>query len=153
RVRSDVFVSVILPVLNEGRVICRLVQMIDAALEACGGTHEIVFINDGSRDGSKEILDHLAEMNAHVKVLHFSRNFGHQAALQAGLEHAQGDAVIVMDSDLQDDPAALPQFLEKWREGYDVVYAIRAERKECAAKRFLFYAFYRVLNLLADSVI
>jgi dolichol-phosphate mannosyltransferase len=151
RARPDVLVSVILPVFNEARVLCRLVHMVGTALERCACEHEILFVNDGSRDGSKEILDHLADTNAHVKVLRFSRNFGHQAAVQAGLEHAQGDAAIVMDSDLQDDPACLPRLVDKWREGYDVVYAVRADRKECAAKRFLFYAFYRILDLVAQS--
>jgi polyisoprenyl-phosphate glycosyltransferase len=151
RARPEALISVILPVFNEARVLCRLMHMVGTALEGCACEHEILFVNDGSRDGSKEILDHLAETNAHVKVLHFSRNFGHQAAVHAGLEHAQGDAVIVMDADLQDDPACLPRLVDKWREGFEVVYAVRADRKECAAKRFLFYAFYRILNLVAQS--
>src|SRR5262249_7153721 len=75
-------------------------------------------------------------------------NFGHQAAVQAGLAHAGGDAVVVMDADMQDDPASIGRFLDRWREGYDVVYAVRTNRKESAIKRFLFFAFYRVLNLL-----
>ncbi len=83
-----------------------------------------------------------------MRVLHLSRNFGHQAAVQAGLAHAEGDAVVVMDADMQDDPASIGRFLQKWREGYDVVYAVRVGRKESAAKRFLFFAFYRLLNLI-----
>jgi glycosyltransferase involved in cell wall biosynthesis len=144
-------ISVVLPVYNEVTVLRKLVADIDAALVYCGRRHEIVFVNDGSDDGSREVLDEIANRLPHVKVLHFSRNFGHQAAVHAGLEHARGDAVIIMDSDLQDDPASLPRFIEKWREGYEVVYAIRTERKEGALKRFLFYAFYRALNAITES--
>jgi len=86
-------------------------------------------------------------------VVHFSRNFGHQAAVQAGLMFAAGDAIVVMDSDLQDDPAAIPLFVERWREGFDVVYAVRCNRKESLCKRSLFYAFYRVLNAVSDTSI
>jgi polyisoprenyl-phosphate glycosyltransferase len=150
RAGTDVVVSVVLPVYNEARVLGQLVDRVDLALGSCVSRHEIVFVNDGSCDSSREVLNELADSHSHVKVLHFSRNFGHQAAVQAGLEHAVGGAVIVMDSDLQDDPACLPGLIEKWREGFDVVYAIRKERKECALKRFLFYSFYRFLNAITE---
>jgi len=148
--RSESLVSVVLPVFNEVAVLRQLVEEIDAALRATGYPHEIVFVNDGSSDGSGELLDILAEELAHVRVVHFSRNFGHQPALQAGLLHASGEAVVIMDSDLQDDPLAIGEFLKKWEEGYDVVYAVRFNRKENIVKRGLFFAFYRLLNLISD---
>jgi dolichol-phosphate mannosyltransferase len=112
-----------------------------------------VFVNDGSTDNSAEVLEHLAAEDRRVRIVHFSRNFGHQAAVQAGLAHARGDAVVVMDSDLQDDPRAIPQFIAKWRQGWDVAYAVRIKRKEGRCKRFLFFAFYRLLNLAARNAI
>ncbi len=146
-------VSVVLPLYNEAAVLERLMDLVKQALAGCGCRYEILFVNDGSTDDSGEILDRLAQQDPHVRVVHFSRNFGHQPAVQAGLAHATGDAVVLMDSDLQDDPAAIPRFVEKWREGYDVVYAIRVNRKEGLLKRLLFFGFYRVLNLVASTPI
>jgi dolichol-phosphate mannosyltransferase len=148
---STPLVSVVLPVYNEGKVLETLACAVAEALLKAGCRGEIVFVNDGSRDDSGAILDRLAAADPRVRVLHLSRNFGHQAAVQAGLEHASGDAVVLMDADLQDDPGSIARFVEKWREGFDVVYAIRVARKENAAKRFLFYAFYRVLNRIATT--
>jgi dolichol-phosphate mannosyltransferase len=98
-------------------------------------------------------LDQIALERPEVRVVHLSRNFGHQAALQAGLSTARGDAVVIMDSDLQDDPAAIPDFLEKWEDGFEVVYAVRFGRKENPVKRGLFYSFYRVLQTLSYTKI
>ena len=145
---SECLVSVVLPVYNEADVLRQLHELVTRTLDDVGCRCEIIYINDGSRDASAEILDELAAQDPRAKVVHFSRNFGHQAALQAGLVHAQGDCTIVMDSDMQDDPTSLGDFLEKWQQGYDVVYAIRVGRKENAVKRFLFNAFYRVLNFV-----
>lgn len=147
---NHLIVSVVLPVYNEERVLPTLGRNVSEAVRACGGRPEIVFVNDGSRDRSPEILDALAAEHPHVRVVHLSRNFGHQAAVQAGLRHVKGDVVVVMDSDMQDDPNGIARLLERWREGYDVVYAIRYGRKENALKRFLFHAFYRVLNRLSS---
>jgi glycosyltransferase involved in cell wall biosynthesis len=146
-------ISVVLPLYNEQAAIERLVELIDEALLACGCRYEIVFVNDGSMDGSGEKLDMIAASRGEIHVVHFSRNFGHQAALQAGLEHATGDAVIVMDSDLQDNPASIRDFLREWQNGFDVVYAERVKRKEGLIKRALFYSFYRVLNLISTTPI
>lgn len=148
---AESLVSVVLPLYDEAEVLERLHKLVVAALDAAGCRYEVLYVNDGSTDESADILDQLAAADSHVKILHFSRNFGHQAAVQAGLCHARGDCVIVMDSDLQDDPACINEFLAKWREGYDVVYAIRIGRKENAIKRFLFYSFYRVLNGLSRT--
>jgi dolichol-phosphate mannosyltransferase len=144
-------VSVVLPVYNEAAVLESLVGQLAGALGDCGCLYELVFVNDGSTDGSAEQLDALAAANPRIRVLHLSRNFGHQAALHAGLSHARGDAVIVMDSDLQDDPSAVRSFLDAWQAGYDVVYAVRSERKESLVKRGLFRGFYRVLNSIAHT--
>jgi polyisoprenyl-phosphate glycosyltransferase len=146
-------VSVVLPLYDEAAVLHTLTRRVEAALQGTGCRYEIVFVNDGSGDESASILDRLARENPHVRVVHFSRNFGHQAAVQAGLTFAEGDAVVVMDSDLQDDPAAIRDFIARWREGYDVVYAVRHSRKENAVKRSLFYGFYRLLNAISETPI
>jgi len=148
---SDPLLSVVLPVYNEADVLHTLAGQIERVVEPLGIRYELVFVDDGSSDGSDEILDEMAADRPHVRVLHLSRNFGHQPALQAGLAHARGDAVIVMDSDMQDDPAAIPKFLRRWQEGFDVVFAIRTNRKESPIKRVLFYVFYRVLNAISRT--
>ncbi len=150
---NNSFVSVVLPAFNEVAVLQELHDRICDAFSQTQFRYEIIFVNDGSSDGSLELLDQLAEQNSSVKALHFSRNFGHQAAVQAGVAHATGDAVIIMDSDLQDDPKAIIDFLNKWQQGYDVVFAVRHSRKENAVKRFLFYSFYRVLNAISSTPI
>lgn len=150
---ADPLVSVVLPCYNEACVLERLTELVIRPLVRHRARYEIVYVNDGSTDDSAEILDDLANANPALRVVHFSRNFGHQAAVQAGLEHARGDAVVVMDSDMQDDPAAIAEFLEQWRAGYDVVYAVRCNRKESPPKRFLFYAFYRLLNAVSEMPI
>ena len=146
---ADVLVSVILPVYNEAQVLEKLHQSVAEAIESCGCRNEMIFVNDGSLDESGQILDGIAATDPNVRVLHLSRNFGHQAAIQAGLAHASGDAMVVMDSDLQDDPASIARFLEKWQEGWDVVYAVRIARKEKFWKRLLFLAFYRVFKIIS----
>ncbi len=143
-------VSIVLPLYNESAILERLVASIDDAVAASGYNFEYVFVNDGSQDDSAEILDRLANRDTRIRVVHFSRNFGHQAAVQAGLLHACGDAVVIMDSDMQDDPLAIPRFLEKWREGFQVVYAVRVQRKESWLKRSLFSGFYRLLNTISQ---
>ncbi len=143
-------VSVVLPVYNEARVLKELHRRVRLALEATGARHEIIFVDDGSTDSSPRLLDKLAARYPAVRVLHLSRNFGHQAAVHAGLTEARGDAVALMDSDLQDEPEAIGRFLDLWREGYDVVYAIRSERQESWWKRFLFASFHRLLSSVAN---
>lgn len=150
---SQVLASIVLPVFNESKVLLRLVEAVDDAFGGLACEYEIVFVDDGSTDGSGDLLDELAFDHPEVRVVHFSRNFGHQAAVQAGLVHAAGDLLIVMDSDLQDDPAAIPRLIEQWEAGFDVVYAVRTERKESWWKRSLFHAFYRVLNAISNTPI
>ena len=139
-------VSVVVPAYNEQGVLGRLEEAIRQALD--GISYEIVFVNDGSADETPARLDELARGDERIKVVHFSRNFGHQAALLAGLRHSSGQSAIVMDADMQDDPGALPQMVQKWREGFEVVYAVRVGRKENVLKRALFFVFYRFLNAI-----
>ena len=146
-------ISVVMPVYNESLVLPELFDAVRAALQQSGVAWEVVFVDDGSTDSSPEVLDTLAVGDQRVKVVHLSRNFGHQAAIHAGLCHARGDAVLLMDSDLQDSPEAIPRFIEAWRDGYDVVYAIRTKRKEYLLKRLLFRGFYRFLAAIASTPI
>src|SRR4030095_15424073 len=116
-----------------------------------GFDYEILFVDDGSRDDSYQELSRYAESDRHVGVLKFSRNFGHQIAITAGIDHARGDCVVVIDADLQDPPEVLPALIKRWREGFDCVYGVRAEREgEGAMKRFTASAFYRLLGRLTN---
>lgn len=151
RDRRQARLSVVLPVYNEQAVLRELTLQLNEVLLPEVGSLEIVYVNDGSSDGSRELLNELATEFPHLVVVHLARNFGHQPALHAGLCHADGDAVVVMDSDMQDDPRALLAFLDQWEQGFDVVYAQRTDRKESLLKRSLFFSFYRVLNAIADS--
>jgi glycosyltransferase involved in cell wall biosynthesis len=150
---SQSFVSVVLPLYNELAAIDQLVGQLQRVLSQVGCQFELVFVNDGSTDGSGQRLDNLAQTFSFVRVIHLSRNFGHQPAVQAGLLHAQGDAVILMDSDLQDDPNSLNEMIARWQDGYDVVYAVRCGRKENLFKRCAFYSFYRILNAISNTPI
>jgi len=142
--------SVVVPVFNERENLDALLARLLAVLEPTREPFDIVFVDDGSRDGSAEMLDAFHARDARVKVVHLSRNFGHQAALQAGLDHARGDAVVMMDADLQDPPELLGQFVAAWRGGHDVVYAVRKKRREHALKRFAYAAFYRTIKVMAE---
>ncbi len=143
-------ISVVMPVFNERENLPALYERLVRVLDAEGQPYELVFVDDGSRDGSRDILTTLAIGDPRVVVVELARNFGHQVAISAGLDHARGDGVIVMDSDLQDPPEVLPQFIARWREGYDVVYAVRASRKENLALRFAYALFYRTLQRIAN---
>ncbi len=145
--------SVVVPIYNEINVVDTLVSEIRGTIDRLDfpGRYEVVLVNDGSTDGSAEKLDALAQRHpSQIKVVHLTRNFGHGPAVRAGLDQAVGDAVILMDGDLQDDPVAFEGFLEKWREGYDVVYAVRTSRQERCGSSLAFRLFYRVLNNVAE---
>src|SRR6185369_8112952 len=120
--------SVVVPIFNEEAVLPELQQRLGAVLDAACPDHEIVFVDDGSADESPAMLLAAAARNPRVRILRFSRNFGHQAAVTAGIEHAAGRAVVVIDADLQDPPEVIPELVAKWREGFDVVSAVRTER-------------------------
>ena len=142
--------SLILPIFNEQENIETLYSRIDKVMKQIDKGYEIIFINDGSTDKSQVILTALAKKNKAVKVINFSRNFGHQIAVTAGLNHSSGEVVAILDADLQDPPEVLPSFFKKLSEGYDVVYAIRRHRKESIPKRIMYYLFYRLLRLVAN---
>jgi glycosyltransferase involved in cell wall biosynthesis len=143
-------ISVVLPVYNESRILPLLAARLTSVLQPSEYEYEIIFVNDGSRDESGMVLDQLAASSRHIRVVHLSRNFGHQAAVHAGLAHARGDAIVIMDSDLQDNPEAIGQMIGHWREGFDVVYALRRNRKEGKIKKFLFTSFHRLLSRVAS---
>ncbi|MCU0704086.1 MAG: glycosyltransferase family 2 protein [Fimbriiglobus sp.] len=148
RVPSPVTLSVVVPLFNEEESLAELHRRLTAALAVV--EYELVFVNDGSTDRTRPMLETLARTDERVRPLHLTRNFGHQSAVTAGLEHARGDCVAVLDGDLQDPPEVLPALLERWREGFDVVYAVRTKRKEGWVKRFGYFAFYRLLRATAD---
>jgi dolichol-phosphate mannosyltransferase len=141
-------ISVVVPVFNEIEVIDAFYQRVKDVLEGLTGLdHELLFVDDGSSDGSFERLSELAEADPSVRLLKFSRNFGHQVAITAGIDHARGDAVVVIDADLQDPPEVIRDFVAKWHEGHDVVYGVRAHREgETRAKLATARAFYRLLR-------
>lgn len=151
RRRDAARISAVLPVFNEVAILRELTRRLIAVLESQSPRFEIVYVNDGSGDGSRQLLDEIAAEDSRVVVVHLARNFGHQPAVHAGLEICSGDAVVLMDSDLQDDPNAIPRFLDHWEQGNDVVFATRFNRKESLPRRVLFYSFYRVLNAIADT--
>lgn len=142
-------ISVVVPAFNEEAGLDELYRRIVAAAPAWKDDFEIVLVDDGSRDRTLEICERLAAQDPRLRVVSFSRNFGHQAAVSAGLMHAKGDIVTVIDADLQDPPEELLPFIEKIRAGWDVVYAIRTKRKENLWKRISYHVYYRLLKRLA----
>jgi dolichol-phosphate mannosyltransferase len=150
RVPPPVTLSVVAPLFDEQEALPELYRRLTDTLCSLGVEYELVLVNDGSRDRTRGLLDALARSDGRVKPLHLSRNFGHQAAVTAGLEHARGQAVAVLDGDLQDPPEVIPALLERWREGFDVVYAVRTKRKEGPVKRLGYFLFYRLLRATAD---
>jgi glycosyltransferase involved in cell wall biosynthesis len=144
-------VSVAIPLHNEESVLPELLRRVGAVLDALpGGPHEIVMVDDGSTDGTRALLERAVTRERRLVAVTLSRNFGHQAALTAALDHVTGDATVVMDGALQDRPEAIPTFLEWWSRGYDVVYATRVGRKEPWWLRLCYSAFYRLIARLSD---
>lgn len=143
--------SVVVPVYNEVDNLEELYRRLVLCLEPIAAQFELVLVDDGSRDRSLELLRSLHQQDNRVRYLSLARNFGHQVAVTAGLQFAQGDCVVVLDADLQDPPEVIPQLISRWQQGYQVVYAQRIARKqEHWLKRSLAYLFYRVLRQLAD---
>lgn len=143
--------SVIIPVYNEEMNIVKLYNRLCQALNGAGIDWEVVYVNDGSRDRSLAILKGLAESDPHVRFLDFSRNFGHQLAITAGIDHARGEWIVIMDGDGQDPPELLPELLAKAREGFEVVYAKRRKRDgENFMKKFTARLFYRLLARITN---
>ncbi|MBX3166287.1 MAG: glycosyltransferase family 2 protein [Candidatus Eremiobacteraeota bacterium] len=143
-------ISVVVPMYNESDGIPLLYERLSKAAQSWGEDYELVWIDDGSQDETYALCQELAENDSHLRLIGFTRNFGHQAAVTAGLCYARGDIIAVMDADLQDPPEELHKFIDKCREGYDVVYAIRTRRKENLFKRLFYWAYYRFLASMAD---
>jgi glycosyltransferase involved in cell wall biosynthesis len=141
--------SVVIPVFNEEETIPELDRRLQAFLSELGESWEVVFVDDGSRDNSSKMLEELARQEPRYKLVSFGRNFGHQVAITAGMDRAEGEAVVVMDADLQDPPEVVRAMLARWREGYDVVYAVRQRRLgETWFKRMSASLFYRLFRAL-----
>ena len=147
---ASVELSIVIPVYNSAAIFPELYRRLTAALAPIAPAFEIVAVVDGCRDGSFDVIRDHAQRDSRVKVLEFSRNFGHQAAVTAGLEHAAGAIVGIMDDDLEDPPEVVPQLVARLREGHDVVYGIRRRRKRSVIHRMLYSAFYRVLAHMTD---
>lgn len=143
-------ISIILPVYNEEANISEVYKRVTASLAPLNKSFEIVFINDGSHDGTHEAISHLVKKDSHVKLINFTRNYGHQSAVTAGLDHVTGEYIAILDADLQDPPEVLPQFFAQLDKGYDVVYAIRQNRKEGFIKKFAYSTFYRLLKMVSS---
>src|SRR4029450_13926659 len=122
------YYSVVIPIYNEGEVLPTLYQRLTKVMKEVGEPYEIIFVNDGSTDATPKLLSDLRAQDTRVKVVSFSRNFGHQIARPAGLDYSSGDAVVVMDGDLQDPPEVIPRLIAQWRGGHDIVFAVREKR-------------------------
>lgn len=143
--------SIVAPVFNEEGNITRLHSEIRRVMETTGESWELVLINDGSRDNSLTEMREVASTDPHVKIVNFARNFGHQIAVTAGIDFASGRAVVLIDADLQDPPEVILEMIDRWKAGYEVVYAVRSERKgESWFKRMTAKLFYRVIYRITD---
>lgn len=143
--------SVVAPIFNEVENIPELYRRVREVMTATGESWELVLVDDGSTDGSTERIRALAKEDKHVRPVIFARNFGHQVAITAGWDYARGQAVIIIDADLQDPPEVIPELIARWREGYEVVYAVRTEREgETWFKKFTAALFYRLIYRITD---
>lgn len=148
---SPVTYSVVVPMYNEELVVSETYKRLKKVMDKINEPYEIVFVNDGSRDKTSEIVNEICKKDKNIKLIEFSRNFGHQIAITAGMDYAEGDAIVVIDADLQDPPEVIPEMIKKWKEGYDVVYGKRIKRKgDTFFKKFTAAVFYRLLNKMTD---
>ncbi len=149
-VKMNPLVSIIVPAFNEELVILEMYKRLKAILEDHQYPFEIIIVNDGSTDKTIDLVRTLCKRDRRVKLISFSRNFGHQIAISAGIDRAKGDVAIIIDADLQDPPEVIPRMIEKWAEGYDVVYGVREKRKgESVFKKVTASLFYRILEKMA----
>lgn len=143
--------SIIAPIFNEEGNIALLVERIEKVMDSTGEPWELILVNDGSVDRSPELIDDAVASNSRVRVIHFARNFGHQIAVTAGIDYARGDAVVLIDADLQDPPELILEMIERWKAGFQVVYAVRSERRgESRFKLLTAKLFYRVIFRITD---
>jgi polyisoprenyl-phosphate glycosyltransferase len=148
---SAPLLSIITPIFNESKIIPELYRRVKQVMESTGQTWELIMVDDGSTDGSADLIRQLVAQDEHVRPVIFARNFGHQLAVTAGLDYSRGKAVVIMDADLQDPPEVIPALLAKWQEGYEVVYAVRAHREgETAFKLLTASLFYRLIARMTD---
>ena len=143
-------VSIVVPIFNEQENLPALRQRLTAAADGCGEPWEVIFVDDGSRDDSPEILRKFNQEDSRLKVLTLSRNFGHQPAVTAGIHHAHGDCVILIDGDLQDPPEVIPEMVKRWKEGFQVVLGERSGRTERGARGLGMRLFYPILRSITD---
>ena len=149
--KDNPLLSVVVPVYNEQEVIGETVKRLVGVLDGMSVDYEVVFVNDGSRDGTLSVLRPLCEADARLKLVNFSRNFGHQIAITAGMDMTRGDAVVVIDADLQDPPEVIPGMFEVWKQGYEVVYGKRVSREgETFFKKFTARVFYRFMARMTE---
>lgn len=143
--------SIVVPVYNEELVVNETYRRLKKVMNSTKEAYEIIFVNDGSKDKTVEMIKSICNIDRSIKLLSFSRNFGHQSAISAGMDHSQGKAVVVIDADLQDPPEIILKMIEKWKEGYDVVYGRRLQRKgETFFKKFTAKVFYRTLRSMTE---
>ena len=143
--------TIVGPVYNEAQTLPLFVERVTQVMEQLKQPWELLLVDDGSTDGSTEQIRQLAQSDPRVRPVVFARNFGHQLAVTAGLDHSRGQAVIIMDTDLQDPPEVIPELVDRWREGFEVVYAVRTEREgESWFKKFTASLFYRLINRITD---
>jgi glycosyltransferase involved in cell wall biosynthesis len=143
--------SIVVPMYNEEEVIEVTYTRLKEVMDRTGEGYELVFVNDGSRDGTYEIVQGICSRDPNVRLIHFSRNFGHQIAISAGMDYAQGQAVVVIDADLQDPPEVILDMIRMWKEGFDVVYGKRLKRKgETLFKKGTAHLFYRLLRSMTN---
>jgi polyisoprenyl-phosphate glycosyltransferase len=148
---DEKLISIVVPMYFEEEVASECYRRLSQVIIKTGFNYELIFINDGSTDRTYEILEGIAKQDSHVKVISFSRNFGHQIAVSAGIDKARGDAVVIIDADLQDPPELIPEMIGLWEQGYDVVYAKRKKRKgETWFKLLTAKCFYRILARLSE---
>jgi len=151
---SRIKYSIVVPVYNEEEVLLEFYRRTTATLQGTKEGYEIVFVNDGSTDNTLSILRELNSRDASIKVINFSRNFGHQIAITAGMDYTVGDSVVIIDADLQDPPEVILRLIEKWKEGFDVVYAVRHERKgETVLKKLTASIFYKLIIKITNVTI
>lgn len=151
--RSQLTLTIVLPIYNNADCLQELYQRLSATFVQMGmPDYEIICVDDGSRDNSRDVIKGLRETDSRIKLIQLTRNFGHQFAITAGFDLSSGEAVLVMDADLQDPPEAIPEFVEKWRQGCDVVYGVRLARAgESRFKRLTASIFYRILRKLTKT--
>ncbi len=148
---KPISISVAVPVFNELESLPELYRRITQVMQDLGQPWELILVDDGSTDGSREWIEAQAAKDDHLRPVIFARNFGHQIGVTAGLDYSRGKAVVIMDADLQDPPEVIPELVARWQEGYEVVYAVRAEREgETWFKRFTAALFYRLINRITD---